>query len=213
MADSSPSALSRVALPVAILFLAGAVAYIVHLRAQVAEQHTQAAPARPAAAVPQAPAEPPAAAAAPDGGAAPAVALTTAEADAILGVLKSDTGTGRTVWFHIQQTNTVTGALQEALAKVFTEAGWSAKTVRSPYGLKPGIFLMAGDEEPPQFVAIVNDALNAAGWDVKYLTGYRSYFASKKAADPNWHGPELADDQPFVIVIGSRPTPKAASPE
>jgi len=198
MTNSSSSPVSRAALPIVlIVILAGAVAYIIHLRGQLAE------PQRGGGAK---------SAAAPDAGAVQGEVLTAEQADAIGAVLKTDTGSGRTAWFQIEQNNAATGAFQAALGRVFTDAGWTVKTVRSPYGFKPGVFLMAADENPPEFVVTVKDALNAAGWDVRYLTGYRAFFKSK-VNDPEWHGPELTDDQSFVIVIGSRPALKGTSAE
>ncbi len=85
------------------------------------------------------------------------------------------------------------------------------ETVRAPYPLKAGVFLLSGDEDLPQFVSTVSDALSAGGLDVQYLTGYRAFVTERKTSNPNWVGPELAADQPFTIVLGAKPKPKAAA--
>ena len=114
----------------------------------------------------------------------------------------------RRAWFQVQANNQTTAPVQAALQRVFEKAGWTTATMRGAYPLKSGIFILAGDETPPGSVDTVNGAFGAAGIDVQYLTGYRAFFNDRKLNNPNWVGPELARDQAFVIVIGSRPTPK-----
>ena len=114
----------------------------------------------------------------------------------------------RRAWFQIQANNQTTAPAQAALQRVFEKAGWTTETVRSRYPLKSGIFILAGDETPPGSVDAVNGAFVSAGIDVQYLTGYRAFFNDRKSNNPNWVGPELAADQPFIIVIGSPPTSK-----
>ena len=190
----------RVALAILAVALVGAGAYIVHLRSRLNERRTVAAPAPRVAA--QAPAEPAA-------GASGQV-LTAAQQRAMVSALKSETGSGRKAVFHVQQNNPDTGAVQVALQQIFEQAGWPTETIRTSYPLKSGIFLLAADEEPPDFVDTVDGAFKAAGIEVQYLTGYRSFFVERKQQNPNWYGPELTDDQPFTIVIGSKPGAAAA---
>jgi hypothetical protein len=210
MADSST--LPRIAIPILLFALAGAGAYISHLRGRIATleqgQGSAAAPApRPAeaaraAGAPAAPAAAPAAASATD--------VLTAEQEQAMGdVLRGEIDSGRKVWFLIHQSNPETAGIQAEIGAVFELAGWPVEVQRYPAPLKAGITVLAADETPPSFVNTASDALDAARIDTKLLTGYRDYFNGKKADDPNWRGPELAADQPFVIVIGSKPTLKA----
>jgi hypothetical protein len=205
------STLPRVALALAVVALVGAVAYILHLQGQLAQPpRSAAAPTRPpvaAAAPAAAPAAPGAPAVAVDEAAVTAV-LTAEQQRAMQDTLAAAPGEGRKAWFQVQANNPDTAAVQVALQRVFESAGWTTETVRAPYGLKSGIFLLAADETPPPLVESVNAAFGAAGIDAQYLTGYRAFYVDRKQNNPNWVGPELASDQPFVIAIGSRPTPK-----
>lgn len=158
----------------------------------------RAAPAAPAAAA--AAAEP----------AAPVDALSTLQEDAMVEVLKNEIDTGRKVWFLVAQSNREAQGAQAELQAVFEKAGWPVETVRAPYPVKAGIYMLAGDETPPGFVDTVNDAFTAGGIEVQYLTGYRDFYKGRQAENPNWVGPTLADDQPYTIVVGSRPQPKLA---
>jgi hypothetical protein len=201
---------------VLVVALIGAVGYIVHLRGQVGQgvARSVAPVSQPAATAASG-----GAAAAPGAGAAViseeaiAAVLTPAQQQAMVDALKTQTVPERKAWFQIQQSNAETGAVQVALQRVFEQAGWPTATAREPYPLKKGIFLLAGDDQPPPFVDTVIDAFNAAGIDAQYLTGYRAFYADRKQQNPNWHGPELAADQAFTIVIGSKPTPKPAGGE
>ena len=211
MPETAPSSIvwPRIALAVLAVTLVGAVAYIVHLHAQLADTGPHAAqPSRPVAAAAKPAASP--AALATIGEAAIAAVLTPAQQQAMRDALKAEVAPERKAWFQIQQNNAETGAVQAALARVFEQAGWPTETVRAPYPLKSGIYLLAAEEQPAAFVETVNDAFTAAGIDVQYLTGYRAFSMDRKQQNPNWRGPELAADQAFVIVVGSKPTPKPA---
>ena len=217
--ESPPSSTGlRVAVAVLAVALAGAGAYIVYLRGQLAQLAAAPAPRRvapaaaPAAAPAGAPAAAPAVAGTPSEEAIAAV-LTEAQQQAMIGALQADSSEGRKAWFQVQQNNAETAAVQTALQRVFEKAGWPTETVRRPYLLKKGIFMLAGEEQPPPFTDTVSDAFTAAGLDLQYLTGYRAFFAERKQQNPNWVGPELASDQAFIIVVGSQPTPKAAAAE
>jgi hypothetical protein len=201
-ADPASSNWPRIALAVLVIALIGAAAYIFHLQGRVAPRDQRAAaPARPADSAP-------AAGAAADRDAAAGGVLTPAQEQRMVTALSSVAETERRAWFQIQANNQTTAPVQAALQRVFEKAGWTTETVRAPYPLKSGIFILAGDETPPGSVDAVNGAFATAGIDVQYLTGYRAFFNDRKRNNPNWVGPELATDQPFIIVIGARPTPK-----
>ena len=152
------------------------------------------------AAAAAAPAEPP----------PPADFLTPLQEESMAGVLKNEADTGRKAWFLVAQNNREAAAAQAELQQVFEKAGWPVEIVRAPYPVKAGIFMLAGDETPPAFVDTVSDAFEAGGIEVQYLTGYRDFYKGRQAENPKWVGPTLADDQPFTIVIGSKPQPKVA---
>lgn len=129
----------------------------------------------------------------------------------MVGVLRNEADSGRKAWFLVAQNNREATAAQAELQKIFEQAGWPVEVERAPYPVKAGIFLLAADETPPGFVDTVSDAFGAGGVEVQYLTGYRDFSTGRKAANPKWVGPTLADDQPFTIVIGSKPQPKVAA--
>jgi hypothetical protein len=215
MAETAPppSVWPRIALAALAVALVGFIAYIIHLQGSAPDsgQRTAVPTNRPASA-----------GSAPAAAAGSPVAISEAAIDAVLSaaqqqamedVLKPDAAPDRKVWFHIQQNNPDTAAVQAALARVFQRAGWQPSIVRTPYPLKSGIYLLAADEHPPRFVEAVSNAFGAAGIDVQYLTGYRAFFMDRKQQNPNWRGPELAEGQDFTVVIGSKPTPKPAGQE
>jgi hypothetical protein len=201
-ADPASSNWPRIALAVLVIALIGAGAYIFQLHGQVAQRDQRAAaPARPADSAP-------AAGAAAVGDAAASGVLTPQQEQTMVTALRTVAEAERRAWFQVQANNQTTAPVQAALQRVFEQAGWTTATVRSPYPLKSGIFILAGDETPPGSVDAVNGAFGTAGIDVQYLTGYRAFFNDRKLNNPNWVGPELAKDQSFIIVIGSRPAPK-----
>ena len=152
-----------------------------------------------------------AAAAAPAEPPPPADFLTTEQEDAMAGVLRNEADSGRKAWFLVAQNNREAAAAQAELQKIFEKAGWPVEIERAPYPVKAGIFMLAGDETPPAFVDTVSDAFSAGGIEVQYLTGYRDFYKGRQKDNPKWVGPTLADDQPFTIVIGSKPQPKVAA--
>src|SRR5512143_1228849 len=154
-----------------------------------------------------------AAAAAPAEPVVPADFLTAEQEDAMAGVLRNEADSGRKAWFLVAQNNREAAAAQAELQKIFEKAGWPVEIQRAPYPVKAGIFMLAGDETPPGFVDTVSDAFSAGGIEVQYLTGYRDFYKSRQKDNPKWVGPTLADDQPFTIVIGSKPQPKVAAEE
>jgi hypothetical protein len=202
-AQPASSIAPRLALVALVIALVGAAAYIYSLQGSTPAQRAAAPPAAPAAA-PNATLAP---AAAPAGD-----VLTAAQQKAMIDLLSAVPAGERKAWFQIQANNETTAGVQAAFQKAFEQAGWTTQTVRRPYPVKAGVFLLAADETPPAVVEMVNNAFAAAGLEVQYLTGYRAFFNDRKQNNPNWVGPELAADQPFVIVIGSRPNPKAPAP-
>jgi hypothetical protein len=239
MDDTTPARRGSVAPVIAALLaaaLVGAIGYISSLRGQLTAAQQQLAPfakiaktlypdADPATALrsvaerieplaarahrleQQAAAQPAAAAAEPP---APADFLTAEQEDAMANVLRNEADSGRKAWFLVAQNNREAAAAQAELQQVFEKAGWPVEIARVPYPVKAGIFMLAGDETPPAFVDTVSDAFDAGGVEVQYLTGYRDFYKGRQAENPKWVGPTLADDQPFTIVIGSKPQPKVA---
>ena len=209
MAQSAParptaSPWPRTALALLAVALVAALAYIVHLQGRVAELEgrvTAAAPSRPAQAVAPAPVAPAPVAPAP---VPTADILQPSQRQAMLDTLKAQTDPGRKAWFLLQSSNSDAASTVATLQQVFKDAGWPTEIVRSPYPLKAGLFLLAGDTEPAAFVGTVNEAFTASGLEVQYLTGYREFFTDRKKT-PGWVGPELAADQAFTIVVGGKP--------
>jgi hypothetical protein len=199
---------SRLLVRIAGLALAvGVVWYITHLNAEIARMKA-AGPAAPAAA-PAAPAAAPA----PAGGAATQAAAGTprsitadqkaAMLSALGGASETSSGEARPVWFATVPNNPEATAYQKELQAVFEEAGWQVRgtsTVRFP--MKPGIYIFAADEEPPDYLGQVNQAFEAAGIPVTSGRGYREYVQQKKQEDPNWVGLELGPEDTYVIAVG-----------
>jgi len=157
---------------------------------------------------PQAPPAPGASAAKPP--AAPASRQVTsarapddAEKAAMLEVLKAETQEDRRAWFLYSAGQDESAALAKALAQIFESAGWKTN-VRELRGmaLKPGVSILAAEEEPPSWVGTVNDALGKGGLDPKFGTGYRAFYEEKKKENPAWPGIALGADELFVVAIG-----------
>jgi hypothetical protein len=134
-------------------------------------------------------------------------APTDGQRAAMVQVLSSEKGPDHEASFLIGPENPETEALATALRSIFEEAGWKAD-VQTITGmvLKPGISMLAADEEPPAWVAVVQHALQQSGLDVKFGSGYRPYYEEKKKENPKWVGVPIGKDQAFVIVIGPEPT-------
>ncbi len=189
---------SRVAVRIAGLVLAIAIVwYITHINAENARLRAAASNA-PVAAPADRPAAAPAAAPA-----APAAArtLTAEQRQAMLEKLNASPG--RPVWFATVPNNPEAATFQKQIQSVFEAAGWEIKgnsAVRFP--MKPGIFVFAADEEPPDYLSSVNDAFEAAGISITSGRGYREYVRQKKEEKPDWVGLELGPDDVYVIAIG-----------
>jgi hypothetical protein len=58
------------------------------------------------------------------------------------------------------------------------------------------------DESPPSYVLTALDAFTAAGLEVSAGRDYRSFYASKKAENPNWRGFEMVPEQAYIVAVG-----------
>lgn len=225
--QSAPARGSSLPTAIAVLLaagLVGAVAYIAQLRglvirlqAQLATQTAQLKPFADAAkaAYPDADAGTALASVSQRLGelmrasaAQPADFIPADKQRAMLEVLRNQNDSQRKAWILAPQNNAEAVGAQMALQKLFEQAGWPVLIARTPYALKAGVMVLAGDETPPAYVDSVNEALTAGGVEAQYLTGYRAFVTDRKAQNPKWVGPELEADQSFVIVVGSRAKPK-----
>jgi hypothetical protein len=151
----------------------------------------------PGAAPAAAPAAPPAAPAAP----VAARTITAEQKSAMIEKLQATPGAP--VWFAVVPNNPEAANYQKQLQNVFEEAGWQVKgntVVRFP--MKPGVFVFAADEEPPDYVSSVNDALIASGVTPTTGRGYRDFVKEKKQENKDWVGIELGPDDTYVVAIG-----------
>ena len=134
--------------------------------------------------------------------------IGVAEREAMLGVLRGETGNSRKVWFAVSPGNPETAALKGELESIFKEAGWEPQTQSvTGMNLKPGLFFMAADETPPDYVGTANKALEASGLPMKTGSGYRAYYEQKTREDPKWAGIALAPEQDYVVVVGPNAPP------
>ena len=110
------------------------------------------------------------------------------------------------VWFSTMSGDPGAEDLHLRLRNIFTRAGWVVRGEESvPFRVKPGIFLFAADERPPEYVAAIQSALRNGGIEAGFATGYRSYYESMKRTNPTWNGFSMARDQTFTLVIGPGP--------
>ena len=114
--------------------------------------------------------------------------------------------TKKQAWILSQPGNPEVAGLVTNMTDVFKDAGWEVKAETvTGISLKPGLMTLVGDEQYPPYVDTVLKALEASGLDAKSASGYRAYYESKKAENPNWPGVPLRADQDFVIVVGPKP--------
>jgi hypothetical protein len=73
------------------------------------------------------------------------------------------------------------------------------------FNLRPGIFFLMADEEPPSYVLTALGAFEAADITVSAGRGYRAFNEQKKQENPNWRGFEMAPDQTFIVAVGPAP--------
>ncbi len=132
--------------------------------------------------------------------------ITPEQRDAMLAALREDNPSTRKIWFAVLPNNPESTALKNSLEAVFKEAGWESKTQTvSGMRLKPGLFVMSAEEEPPDYIDTVVKALEASGLPLTKGSGYRAYYEEKTRTDPKWVGIALAPDQDYVVVVGPNP--------
>ena len=113
---------------------------------------------------------------------------------------------GSPAWIAAPRSDARAVALAEELSGAFTRAGWRVRPVRrTTLVFKPGMYVFAGEEQPPAYVRTVADALAEAGFAPAFNTGYRSFYDEKKKADPKFQGFPFAPEQTFLVVIGRMP--------
>ncbi len=186
----------RVGIPAALaIALFAAIVYIMRLQSELASLR-QAVGARQGAPAARAP------------GATPGAprTITDEQRQAMLEVLRAETGPVRKVWFQVEQNRAESAAFAKTLEQTFRDAGWDVE-VRDSGGLafKPGVSVLVADEDWPPYASTAYDALQKAGIDVKAARGYRAYYEDQKRARPDWTGPQLAADQTYVVIVGRSP--------
>jgi len=144
--------------------------------------------------------------AAPQGTSSVPRTLSDEQRQGMLGVLRSESGEARKIWFQVELGKSEPVAFQKALEQVFRDAGWQVET-KGARGMtfKPGVYMLVADEEWPSDATTAYQAFQIAGIDVKAGSGYRDYYAQQKKEKPGWEGPKLADDQVYVVLIGANP--------
>lgn len=117
------------------------------------------------------------------------------------------------VWFATVANNAEATAFRAALAGVFEEAGWQVRgNAPVRFSMKPGVFVFAADEEPPDYVTQASAALEAAGIAITATGhGYRAFYEEKKREDPEWVGVEMTPGATYLIVIGRQPAEDPAT--
>src|SRR5881409_3583093 len=89
--------------------------------------------------------------------------LTSKQRAAMLAQLKSEAGPTKDVWFATDSGNPEAAAFQKALQEVFEEAGWHVRgNSPIPFSMKPGIYFLVGDSDPPEYVNTAYGALSDA---------------------------------------------------
>jgi hypothetical protein len=130
-----------------------------------------------------------------------------AERKAMKDILSAEKSPDRKAWVVLSPGEGEPQELERALRSVFEEAGWKVETQTiTGMVLKPGVAMLAADEEPPLWVGSVQRALDASGLPVKYGSGYRPYYEEMKSKNPKWVGVPIAAGQVFVIVLGPEPS-------
>jgi hypothetical protein len=117
--------------------------------------------------------------------------------------------TGKQVWFVTQANDPEADLFQRELENTFLESGWEISgSTESKNSLRAGIRVFAATDELAEHISIVVAGLRAAGFEVFAGTGYRTYYETQIAKDPNFSGVKLMPEHDFVIVVGpSPPTP------
>jgi hypothetical protein len=136
--------------------------------------------------------------------------LTAEQRAAMLDVLKGESGPVKKVWLMVEQSKPEHLAYETQLEQVFRDAGWDVIAMDAgSMVIKPGIYLLVGDDEWPSYAETAYNAFQRAGIAVKAARGYRSYSEQKRKDEPSWRGPKLAADQTYVVAIGPSPPPSS----
>jgi hypothetical protein len=190
-----------------MVFVGGATWYIARLRSENEALRFQLAEQKQASVSPAPQAKPaPTGAAAEPAAAAEGRKLSEGQRAAMVAKLHDQTGLFREVWFTVTPNNSEATAYKEQLASAFKEAGWDVRgDSTNPFSLRPGIYFLMADENPPDYVHTALDAFDDAGIEVKAGRGYREFNESKKKEDPNWRGFDMAADQTYIIAVGPKP--------
>lgn len=207
MTDSKQALLAA-----AVAVIVGLFGYIVHLQGQVSSLQQQRAAVPPAPAVvprAQAPAAAPVAPAAPAAVANPRVLSAEQRTLLIEKLGGPNSSLANPVWFATAPNNPEAAAFQKQLSEAFEAAGWKVQgNVPVPFPIKPGLFVFAADEQPPNYVQNAVSALEDLDFTVTAGFGYREFYNAKKAENPSWIGFQLAPDQSYVLVVGRKPDDK-----
>jgi len=202
---SSGSRLPVIGLAVA----AGLIGYIAHLRGEITVLESQlAAVTQSNATAPVSDDETGAAASAGAARLAEGRTLSEQQRAAMINALSvGGYNAGSPVWFATIPDNPEATQFQKQLAAVFEEAGWIVKGNKPvSFRMKPGTYIFAADEVPPEYVSDVNSAFVVAGVPVAANgRGHRAYFGKRKAKNPDWIGFEMDGDQSFVLAVGRNP--------
>ncbi len=191
--------------------LAGGALYVRELHSRIAELEQRLA--APAARVSQGQPLPPRAAASQP--ARSSRRLSQEQVEAMIRALGGPKSSlANPVWFATIPNDPEAAEFQKQLQAAFEEAGWIVKgNAPVRFRMKPGVYIFAADEDPPSYVGIAQQALEAAGVEITSSgRGYREFYRAKKAENPDWIGFDMAEDQTYVIAIGRKPEPTAENP-
>lgn len=87
----------------------------------------------------------------------------------------------------------------------FQSAGWQVRNVeRLAFRTRAGFYIcVAGDTASPTAERVAT-ALHDAGAEAQVMLGFRNYARARRAADPNWQGITMTDNdnQAFVLLVG-----------
>jgi hypothetical protein len=136
--------------------------------------------------------------------------LTAEQRATMLDVLNGESGAVKKVWLLVEQSKAEHLAYESQIEEVFRAAGWDVSAMDAgSMVIKPGIFLLVGEEEWPSYALTAYTAFQRAGIEVKAARGYRSYSEQQRKENRNWQGPKLAEDQTYVVAIGPNPPPSS----
>jgi tetratricopeptide (TPR) repeat protein/4-amino-4-deoxy-L-arabinose transferase-like glycosyltransferase len=95
--------------------------------------------------------------------------------------------------------------LARDLARVFELARWRIEGLTAAkLPLKPGIHVFAA-AEPTRQCRAVADALQAAGFEPTFGSGYRAFIEERKQANPSFLGLDFELAQDHVLAVGRKP--------